>query len=155
MLSAAPATPLTHWPLEYVAIFVKNIIFKLIILNCSTRHEITFRWMPQNLTYEKCHQARSHYLNQCWPRSMSPYGITRPQWVKEAIFSWNIKPCPHTWAVMVCCKSTLLILTSLLSYLITPAYFSNFNITTLQLPYVKIIWTLTKDIYHIYKYFAS
>ena len=28
-----------------------------------------------------CHQATSHYLNQCWPRSMSPYGITRPQWV--------------------------------------------------------------------------
>ena len=29
-----------------------------------------------------CHQATSHYLSQCWPRSMSPYGITRPQWVK-------------------------------------------------------------------------
>ena len=26
-----------------------------------------------------CHQASSHYLSQCWPRSM-PYGITRPQW---------------------------------------------------------------------------
>ena len=30
-----------------------------------------------------CHQATSHYLNQCWPRSLSPYGITRPQWVNE------------------------------------------------------------------------
>ena len=28
-----------------------------------------------------CQQATSHYLNQCWPRSMSPYGDTRPQWV--------------------------------------------------------------------------
>ena len=27
------------------------------------------------------HQATSHYLNQCWPRSMLPYGITRSQWV--------------------------------------------------------------------------
>ena len=26
-----------------------------------------------------CHQATSHYI--CWPRSMSPYGITLPQWV--------------------------------------------------------------------------
>ena len=26
-----------------------------------------------------CHQATSHYLNQCWPRSILPYGITRPQ----------------------------------------------------------------------------
>ena len=29
-----------------------------------------------------CCQATSHYLNQCWPRSLPPYGITRPQWVK-------------------------------------------------------------------------
>ena len=28
-----------------------------------------------------CHQATSHYLSQCWPRSLSPYGIPRPQWV--------------------------------------------------------------------------
>ena len=27
-------------------------------------------------------QNLSHYLSQCWPRSMSPYGITRPQSVK-------------------------------------------------------------------------
>ena len=27
------------------------------------------------------HQATNHYLSQCWPRSMSPYGATRPQWV--------------------------------------------------------------------------
>ena len=30
-----------------------------------------------------CRQATSHYLNQCWPRSLSPYGIIRPQWVKS------------------------------------------------------------------------
>ena len=28
-----------------------------------------------------CHQATSYYLSQCWPRSVLPYGITRPQWV--------------------------------------------------------------------------
>ena len=28
-----------------------------------------------------CRQATSHYLSQCWPRSMSLYGVTRPQWV--------------------------------------------------------------------------
>ena len=46
--------------------------------------------MPLDLTDEKstlvqvmawCHQATSHYLSQCWPRSMSPNGVTRPQWV--------------------------------------------------------------------------
>ena len=33
-----------------------------------------------------CPQSTSHYLNQCWPRVISPYGVTRPQWVK---FIWN------------------------------------------------------------------
>ena len=28
-----------------------------------------------------CHQATSHYLSQCWHRSLLPYGITRLQWV--------------------------------------------------------------------------
>ena len=28
-----------------------------------------------------CQQASSHYLNQCWPRFMLPYGVARPQWV--------------------------------------------------------------------------
>ena len=45
--------------------------------------------MPGSLTNEKstlvqvmvwCRQATSHYLSQCWPRSMSPNGVTRPQW---------------------------------------------------------------------------
>ena len=31
-----------------------------------------------------CCQATSHYLSQCWPRSLLPYGVTRPQWVKSA-----------------------------------------------------------------------
>ena len=26
-----------------------------------------------------CRQATSHYLNQCWPRSPTLYGVTRPQ----------------------------------------------------------------------------
>ena len=26
-----------------------------------------------------------HYLSQCWPTSMLPYGVTRPQWVKPNI----------------------------------------------------------------------
>ena len=48
--------------------------------------------MPENLTNDKstlvqlmpwCTQASSHYLNQCWLKSLSPYGITRPRWVKD------------------------------------------------------------------------
>ena len=32
-----------------------------------------------------CCQATIHYLNQCWPRSMLPYDVTRPQWVNHNI----------------------------------------------------------------------
>ena len=52
--------------------------------------EIALRWISMNPTDDKstlvqvmawCRQATSHYLSQCWPRSLSPYGVTRPQWV--------------------------------------------------------------------------
>ena len=56
----------------------------------STSCEIASRWMLQNISDDKttlvqvmawCRQATSYYLNQFWPRSMSPYGVIRPQWV--------------------------------------------------------------------------
>ena len=37
-------------------------------------------------------QAKSHYLNQCWPRIMSPYVVTRPQRVKLFL---NSRPRPR------------------------------------------------------------
>ena len=68
------------------------IIFKLTLVTDSwvTSWEIPLSWISLNLTDDKstlvqvmawCRQATSYCLNQCWPRSMSPYGITRPQWV--------------------------------------------------------------------------
>ena len=53
--------------------------------------ELALRWMSLDQTDDKstlvqvmawCHQATCHYHSQCWPRSLSPYGVTRPQWVK-------------------------------------------------------------------------
>ena len=38
-----------------------------------------------------CHQATSHYLSQCWPRPVSPYGVIRPQWVKANFMSYHNK----------------------------------------------------------------
>ena len=60
------------------------------INSLGTHCEIVLGWMPGRLTNEMstlvqvmawCHQATSHYLSQCWPRSVSPNGVTRPQWV--------------------------------------------------------------------------
>ena len=80
--------------------------------------EIALKWMSVNLADDKstlvhvmawCRQATSHYLSQWRPRSMSPYGITRPQWVKwipradnEGFFFkkkkwyqiWSLSPMP-------------------------------------------------------------
>ena len=72
----------------------RHVIFKqiLVIDDWGISCEITLTWKPQDFTDDKstlvqvmawCHQATSHYLSQCWPSSLSPYGVTRPQWVKE------------------------------------------------------------------------
>ena len=71
----------------------RKVIFKQILMvdvwgiSCET----ALIWMSLDFTDDQstlvqvmawCRQATSHYLSQCWPRSMSPNGITRLQWVK-------------------------------------------------------------------------
>ena len=77
------------------------VIFKLILVNggCDISFEIALRWMPLGLTVDKwtlvqvmawCRHATSHYLSKCWPRYMSPNGVTKPQWVlMHWIWLWN------------------------------------------------------------------
>ena len=70
----------------------KFVIFKWILMidGWSISCEIALIWMLLDFTDDQstlvkvmawCRQATSHYLSQCWPRSLSPYGITRLQWV--------------------------------------------------------------------------
>ena len=66
---------------------LRHIIFKLMLVidGWGISCEIALLWMSQDFTDQStlvqvmawCHQATSHYLSQCWPRS--PYGVTRPQ----------------------------------------------------------------------------
>ena len=71
-----------------------------LVISC----EIPLSQMSLNLTDDKsalvqvmawCREATIHYLNQCWSRSMSPYGVTRPQWVVNSLvpgkFEWNFR----------------------------------------------------------------
>ena len=73
----------------------KTAIFNLVLLIgiFTLSNDNALRWMPSELTDDKstwvqvmawCRQATIHYLSQCWPSSMSPYGITRPQWIDMA-----------------------------------------------------------------------
>ena len=69
---------------------------------------LALRWMPRDRTDDKsiliqvmtwCRQATSHYLSQCWPSSVSPYGDTRPKWGKwfyaSRVFYLMIVLCLH------------------------------------------------------------
>ena len=67
----------------------RNVIFKqiLVIDGWGISCEIALTWMSLDFTDDQstlvqvmawCRQATSHCLSQCWPRSLSPYGITRP-----------------------------------------------------------------------------
>ena len=74
-----------EWNFRYL-IFQIILVIDGWVISC----ELALRWMPLDLIDDKstlvlvmawCRQAPSHYLSQCWPRSLSPNGITRPQWV--------------------------------------------------------------------------
>ena len=68
-------------------IFENMLWIKFMGISC----EIALRWKPQ-ITFDdystlvlvmaRCLTAPSHYRSQWWLRSMSPYCITRPYWVK-------------------------------------------------------------------------
>ena len=73
----------------------RQVIFKqiLVIDDWGISCEIALIWMSLDFTDDQstlvqvmawCRQATSHYLSQCWPRSLSLHGITRPQWVNES-----------------------------------------------------------------------
>ena len=88
------------WPGKFNWNF-RWVLFKPITMidGWDTSCEIALRRISLDLTDDKstlgqvmawCHQATSHYLSQCWPRSLSPYAITRPQrinWYKTVILS--------------------------------------------------------------------
>ena len=80
---------------------------------------IGLMYLPQYFTDQKstlvqvmawCHQATSHYLNQCWPKSMFPYGVTRHQWDKE---NWWVRPVEYIHGfVGLCFVEVILLVTS-------------------------------------------
>ena len=59
-------------------------------------------WTSLMISQYWCRQATGHYLGQCWRRSLSPYGVTRPTWVCVA-YSFSNKDW-HTHFVRICSK---------------------------------------------------
>ena len=74
------------------------MIFKPILMvnGWGVSCETALRLMSLGLTYDKstlvqvmawCRQTPSHFLSQCWLRSLSLFGVTRPQRVNEYIYN--------------------------------------------------------------------
>ena len=88
-----------EWNFRYLILQIISVID-----GWGISRERALRWMSTDFIDDKstldqvmawCRQATSHYLSQCWPRSMSSYGITGPQWVKNCTMrnvlqlNWN------------------------------------------------------------------
>ena len=69
-----------------------HVIFKqiLVIDGWGIPCKIALMWISLDFTNDQsalvqvmawCRQATSHYIGQCWSRSLLPYGVARPQWV--------------------------------------------------------------------------
>ena len=98
----------------------KKVTFNLVLLIgiFKSSHDNALWWMPQDLTNDKstlvqvmawCRQATSHYLSQCWLNSLSPYGVTRPQWVNSLWLSdiiWLYRSGSTLAQVMAGCLTT-------------------------------------------------
>ena len=110
---------LTHWPMGKFEWNFRYVIFKWILVTDGWGFscEMAQIWMSLDFTDVQttlvqvmawyC-QATSHYLSQCWPRSLSPYGITRPRWVYgkmyllyQANMSWS-DVCKQTKFILLC-----------------------------------------------------
>ena len=103
---------LTHWPLGNLDAILKlqfSILFywlvsshRLMIMPSDECHGTSQSKLVKVMAW--CRQATSHYLSQCWPSSMSPYGVTRPQWVNCTISGAyrNLE----TWAKTFLCFDT-------------------------------------------------
>ena len=82
-----PTNSLAPGKFEWNFRYVKRI---LVIDAWGISCEIDLIWMSQDFTDDQstlvqvmawCRQATSHYLSQCWPRSLPPNGVTKPLWV--------------------------------------------------------------------------
>ena len=100
------------YPIEYTHIFLvllfcytlastKSTLVQVMALCCqATSHYLIQCWPITLMPYGVFRpQETSHYLDQCWPILMMPCGVTRPQLVNQnnaaALHQYiAIQPCP-------------------------------------------------------------
>ena len=119
----------------------RYVIFKwiLVIDGWGICCEIALIWMSLDLTDDQsilvqvmacCHQATSHYLTQCWPRSLSPYGITSPEWVNTLWPSdtiWWHRSSSTLVKIMACCLNQCFLISSKILWHSSEGNFSRYT----------------------------
>ena len=82
--------------------------------------EIVLRWLSLDFTGDEStlgqhvrvmawrYQAINHHLSQCWPSSMWPYGVTRPQWAIwfkacsiQLFHILSLWPTQNSWTILI------------------------------------------------------
>ena len=105
--SLAPGKCICDLELIIFKLIFRINILEYILWNCpQVNASRPHRWDSSTLVQVMawCRQATSHCLSQCWPRSMSPYGVTWSQWVNglHCTFSQLLTrtcPCGRRWNV--------------------------------------------------------
>ena len=87
--------------------FTAVFFFKLILRILSTSCQLCLRWVSLMTSQRTLVQAMArcrHYLCQCWPRFMSPYGVTRPHlyWNRLPLVAWVGRPVFDVIALSNC-----------------------------------------------------
>ena len=86
-----------------------------------------------------CRQATSHYLGLCWPKSLSPYGVTRPQRVLKRVSELLPATC---WSDTWLCQNTNKILPIVLSNQMCPlSYWTMDCVFNVALNIHTYLWT--------------
>ena len=106
------------WPQDFIVSFnslapgkfewnFRYVIFKwnLVIDGWGISCKIAILWMSLDFTDDQstlvqvmawCRQAASHYLSQCWPRSLLPYGVTKSEWANDKCTQFQVMAwCCH------------------------------------------------------------
>ena len=107
-----------------------------------------------------CRQATTHYLSQCWSRSMSPNGVTRPQWVLICSFIITTlscicerQPCQgRTMIYFVECVSKIRHILSVIHYTIRGAVcfqFTHFHVMIERIYILCLIIIIKSEVWTI------
>ena len=91
-------------PMDKIAAIFADDVFKCILIDESFVYPCEFHWnsLPRvQLTISQCwfsswldaEQATSHYLSQCWSRSMTHICGTRRRWIKFILINAWIGTC--------------------------------------------------------------